>query len=107
MSETTVTVSEPLKEHLKSVRRERKLSSLDATIRSVLSDPVGEKSQVEEGNIDHNPAPIKIDTDTLEFLKDKHRQNENNAYEDTLRSYAGATSRRTGEEPVEWKPLDS
>lgn len=107
MSKTTVTVSEPLKEHLKTIRRKRNLSSLDAVIRDILSEPVDETYQVKEGNTDASPAPIKVNETTLEFLKDRHDTTAFNAYEDTLRKYAGASPRPQGEKPVEWKPLDS
>lgn len=106
MSKTTVTVTEPLKEHLKTIRRKRSLRSLDSTIQSVLDEKVDESFQVEQGNMEDNPAPIKVEQSTLSLLKEVHERKPYHAYEDTLREMSGATMRDHGEQPVEWKPLE-
>jgi len=105
MSNTTVTVTSPLKAHLETIKQERGLSSLNEVIQSVLENPVDSQYEIPDANTRDNPAGIKISTTTLEWLKGRKQASEYNNYEDFLRHLTGASSRQKGEQPIEWEPL--
>mgnify|MGYP006267081003 CR=1 FL=1 len=105
MTDTTVTVTEPLKDHLKDVKKARGISSLNETIQSVLDDPVQGETFVEEGNMEKNPAPIKITDYTQAWLRQAKEDSEFGVFEDLLRDRSGASPRDEGEQPIEWEPL--
>lgn len=105
MTETTLTVTEPLKEHLKEIKQKRELSSLDETIKNVLDTPVQDQFDVADGNMEENPAPIKVEDHTLAWVRQVKDQSEWDTYEDVLREKSGASERDHGEQPVEWEPL--
>ena len=102
---TTLTVTEPLKEHLFTIKQIRGLTSLNDTVQSILEDPIDDDFQIEQGNMDENPATVKISDITLSWLKERKKQSEFEVYEDMLRDLSGASPRSQGEEPIEWEPL--
>jgi predicted CopG family antitoxin len=106
MTDTTVTVTEPLKEHLKNVKSSRGETSLNDVIQSIIENPVnGQTTEVPEGDMEENPAPIKISEYTHVWLKQVKENSEHEVFEDLLRELSGASGRDHGEQPIEWEPL--
>lgn len=104
---TTLTVTEPLKAHLKRIKEVNEQPNLDQAIQYVMEYPLEKgKFHVRESNTEDEPATIKIKVETLSKLQTAKEQSEHHTYEDLIRQYSGATPREPkGEEPIEWEPL--
>lgn len=103
---TTVTVTEPLKDHLKKLRDANNHSNLNDTIQHLLDHPTEETFDVSEGNMEKTPKPIKISRYTLDWLKAAKNGGDYDTYEDLLRARSGASTRHRTEDPIEWEPLE-
>ncbi len=102
MSDTTLTLTEALKDELKRIKDEHtEVRSLKEALLFALDNP--EKTQDElEGKEHRVSEPIKVDTLTLQTVQKlkKDTQGATN-YEDAIRQKAGINPRDVGERPVE------
>ena len=102
MSETTLTITEALKDELKRIKQEHdEVRSLKEALLFALDNPDKTNDQL-EGKENRVSEPIKVDQLTLETVK-KVKEDDANAtnYEDAIRRKAGINERDVGERPIE------
>lgn len=102
MSETTLTITEALKDELKRIKREHdEVMSLKEALLFALDNPEQTEDQL-SGTENRVSEPIKVDQMTLEVVK-KLKEDDTTAtnYEDAIRRKAGINERNVGERPIE------
>ena len=102
MSDTTLTITEPLKDELKRIKDEHEeVHSLKEALLFILDNP--EATMDDLGGPDNRVSePIKVDELTLQTVqKLKEKTPTATNYEDAIRAKAGINPRDVGERPVE------
>jgi len=102
MSDTTLTITEPLKDELKRIKEdEPEVRSLKEALLFALDNP--NKTEDELGGDENRVSePIKVDELTLQTIKKLKRDTETATnYEDAIRQKAGINARDVGEQPIE------
>lgn len=102
MSDTTLTITEPLKDELKRIKDEHnEVRSLKEALLFALDNPDKTKDEL-DGEDNRVSEPIKVDELTLQTVK-KLKDDTPGAsnYEDAIREKAGIKPRDVGERPIE------
>lgn len=102
MSDTTLTLTEALKEELKRIKDEHdEVLSLKEALLFALDNSDKTRDQL-EGKENRVSEPIKVDELTLKTVKRlKNNDPKASNYEDAIRREAGINERDVGERPVE------
>lgn len=102
MSDTTLTITEALKDELKRIKREHdEVFSLKEALLFILDNPDATEDDL-DGQENRVSEPIKVDELTLQTVqKLKEEDARATNYEDAIRHKADINPRDVGEQPVE------
>ena len=102
MSDTTLTITEALKDELKRIKETHdEVKSLKEALLFALDNPEQTHDQL-SGREDRVTEPIKVDELTLQTVQKLKRETPGATnYEAAIRSEAGINARDVGERPVE------
>lgn len=107
MSRTSMTVTEPVKEHIADIRDEYGLDNFNDAVLYILFNDIAVKRNVPDANTRDDPGVIKVTDNTLDIARMRKEKNNHETYDDLMRVESGATQREKGEQPIDWEPLDA
>lgn len=102
MSDTTLTITEALKDELRRIKRDTdEVSSLKEALLYAIENPQDTNDQL-DGREDRVTEPIKVDRLTLKTVQKLKKENPSAMnHEAAIREEAGINPRDVGERPIE------